>query len=119
VDWHQRLGPRSEGALDRVDGDVVGLRVGLDRHWDRSGLGNREPGCDERVRRNDHLVARPDLVSQQDQSQRVEPAGDADRVARIAVVRELLLERADLRPEDVRAGCHDPLRRRIELILEL
>jgi hypothetical protein len=59
------------------------------------------------VRRDDHLVARADAPRAQDEVQRVEAVGDADRVRGAAVGGELALEGLDLGAEDVAARSED------------
>ena len=58
-------------------------------------------------------------VAEEDEPQRVEAAADADGVAGPAVLGELLLERGDLRAEDVLPGGHDASRRLVQLLLQL
>ena len=55
----------------------------------------------------DHLVAGADAQGLEGQRQRIGAVGHADRVARSEVGRELLLERADLRAEDVAPAVED------------
>src|SRR4029079_14220546 len=64
------------------------------------------------------LVAGADAERAQDQRQRVEAVAHTDAVADFAPVRELGLERLDLRTEDVAAALHDALCGSVALSLE-
>jgi hypothetical protein len=111
MDGDDRARARADRRFDARGVDVAGGLVGLHRYRRRAGLAHREPGRDEGVRRNDHLVAGADAPGAQHEVQRVEAVADADRVGDAAVRGELALEGVDLGAEDVAARSEDALAR--------
>ena len=81
--------------------DIVAPSVGL--HWHRFGPHSRDgkPGCNERVGRNDNLIARFNFKRTQAQDQRVQPVGDANAVLCLAIGGKGLLEILDFRAKDI------------------
>ena len=93
----------------RPGADGRGHRVGVDQegvgeHVDEPGRGaHRHDGLrrrDERVRRHDHLVARPDTQAGEDELESVRAVRDACAVAHLAVLGEGRLEGGDLGAAD-------------------
>jgi hypothetical protein len=119
VDRDDRPGARADRVLDELRGDVPGHRVDIDRDGRRPRLRDAEPGGDERVARDDDLVAGADPEAAQQQVQRVEAAADADAVRDAAQRRELVLEGVDLVAEDEATGAHDAVPGRVELVAKL
>ena len=71
--------------------------------------GRDRPGAgEERERRDDHLVARPDAESAERDRDRLGSVGDPDRLAHAEVGGELALERLDLGTEDEAAAVENP-----------
>ena len=97
----------------------MGVCVWFDRHWRGDGLGDGEPGSDEGVRWDDHLIAGTDAIAEQDEPQCIEAVADTDGVIDVAIGRELLLEGGDLRAEYELARCHDAADGSVELVSEL
>ena len=107
VDGDDRLGPGRQHRADRVGGHVTRRRIDVAEHRTRSGVDDRLGGCVERERRHHDLVVAANPERPQRDRDRVGAVADADRVAHTEVGRELLLERPDLRAEDVLAPLHD------------
>ncbi len=100
-----RSGPDRCGA--GIDVEVVVALAHIDRHGATACLRDRLEGGDERVRRDDHLVARLDPRGQQGETQPVEAVRDADAGRHAAVTGECLLERGHRRPVRERAALQD------------
>ena len=121
VDGDDRARPRRQNALDGLPGHARrgGIDIAEDRHSAGvyRGLGSRVEG----ERRQHHLVAGLHPERPERDRQRVGPVRDPDAVPHAQVRRELLLERRDLRPEDVAARAGDglePLRERVVMGLQ-
>jgi hypothetical protein len=78
-----------------------------------------QPGGDEGVAGDDHLVAGREAARLDDQPERVEPAADRNAVAGADEAGELLLERGQLRPEQVAAAREYPVDGRVDRGREL
>ena len=83
---HRRLGRRGIHAAVVLED--------LDRDRDAARLLHRLVGRDERHRRDDHLVARPEAEPEEGEAESVETVGDADAPLSARVGRERLLELA-------------------------
>ena len=94
------LGALGDRRLDRVgvDQEVLVVDVDEDRHG--ADARRRLGRGDERVRRHDDLVARPDADGAVGELERVGAVGDADDVLDADVVGVLALERVDLGTAD-------------------
>jgi hypothetical protein len=84
--------------------DQPGVRLAVHQHGRATGPGHGLRGGDERVRRQDALVTRPDTGRAQRQFHRVGAVADADTVRGTEVVGILPLERGHLRPVDERGA---------------
>ena len=95
-------------------------RIGRGVHVHEYGRGPAEADGfgrgDERVRRGDDLVARPDAEPHQRQPKRRRAAADSDGLLAPAERRELLLETAHERPAGECGAFHHLLQRRRELL---
>ena len=98
VHRHDRLRGRRDYRLHGLRGHVVSHGIRLDRHRSRTRLRDSQPGRDERVGRNQHLVPVAHAVAEENESQRIEAAADANGVIGLAEGRELLLEGGYLGP---------------------
>jgi hypothetical protein len=92
VDRHDDFGPRRDRGSDGSDVDRRGFEIAIHQHRRGAAAPDRLRGGDERVRRQDDLVAWANLESAQDEVQRVGATGDPDAMAGAAIGRERDLE---------------------------
>ena len=92
VHRHDRLGPRRDQLLGRLDADAVVVEVHVGEAGNGAGLDDREAGGDERVAGHDHLVAGPDAQGGQGHVQGRGAGGRADGELAALPLGELLLE---------------------------
>ena len=101
VEMHWKNGARSrrDGVLHSGGRQGEARRVDIGEH--RTGSGHHHGQCGEcrRERRRDHLVARSDVERSQNEGNGISPVADAHGVCCAAALRELALERFDLRAE--------------------
>ena len=112
---HDRLRAARDSFGDPLGIEVERVRVDVGEDGSRADTGDRLGGGVERERRADHLVARADLERVQDEDDRVRAVADPDRLAHTEVPRGLLLERADVRPEDELAALQHVVDRLLDL----
>ena len=109
VDRDDRLRPRGDapGDLGRIERETARIDVGEDHAGAdlMDALGRRDVG----ERRGDDLVARTDVEGAERERERVGPGIHPDAVLRPAERGDLLLERGDVRAEDVMAFGEDGL----------
>jgi hypothetical protein len=91
VHGDHRAGAAGDVARDVVDVDE-GVLVAVHQHRLRPAADHRLGGGDERVRRQDHLIAGSDLEAAQRQLDRVSPVAHAHGVRHAAVGGEAVLE---------------------------
>ena len=96
------LGPWGQPALGLGQVDVPGRGVDIRKHGPGPKAHDGPRRGEEAVWGRDDLVPRPDIQGHQGQDQRVRPRGATDRRAlgKLQVALDMLLERADLAPQD-------------------
>ena len=112
---HDRLRAARDTFRDPLGIEVERLRVDVGEDGSRTDTRDRLGGGIEREGRADHLVARADLERVQDEDDRVRAVSDPDRLAHTEIPRGLLLERADVRPEDELAALQNVVERLLDL----
>ena len=112
---HDRLRAARDSFRDPLGVEVERVRIDVREDRRRADPRDRLGGGVERERRADHLVARADLERVQDEDDRVRAVPDADRLAHAEIARRLLLERADVRPEDELAALENVVDRLLDL----
>jgi len=86
--------------------DIQGHRVDICEHRGRTGMDDGIDGGAERHRRGDHLVALPQSCSDNAEVQGGRARIDGDRMRRILVLSDVLLELRHLRTRAEPAGAH-------------
>jgi len=117
VDRHDRAQPVAvlggRGDALGIECETVGDHVGEHRLGAESG--DCRGCCDERQRRDDHLVARADAESHQREQQCIRSGGATDRVLALADSGERRLELLDFASEHEVTAVEDAAQRGIEL----
>ena len=94
---------RTHRGAGRVGVDQAGVLQHVAQHRRGADVRDGQGRGDEGVRRDDDLVAGPDVVGAQHERQRRRAGGDADALLDAAVLREFVFKCLDLGAEDVAA----------------
>ena len=92
VDGYERTGSRANRRGEKRRIQAVVELGGVDGHRPQTRLRNRLEGREKRVRRDDHLVTRFELLGHQGNAQRVQAAGEPDAVLHSAIRGKRALE---------------------------
>ena len=100
MDRHDDLRARGDLFLDARHVDVVVGEVDVDEHRPRPEAVDDTGGGEERIGRNDDVVAGADAEDHQRYEQRIRTGGQRDSVARLAVLGKVAFEVIDALPQD-------------------
>ncbi len=109
----------SDGLFDASRIEIESIGVWFDRNGRRVGVGDRQPGGNVGVGRNDDFMAFADAIGAQDEMKRFKAVGDADAVFGVAVGGVFLFEGFDFLAENVPGRTHEAEIGFVELGLEL
>ena len=118
MDRDDRPRLRRDGAFESCRVEVQGFGLDVDEDGRGAGAPDGAGGREERVRRGDDLVARPDSQGHQGQEQGVGARGAPDGEGGLAVAGGLRLELRDLGAEDEVLALDDAPDRAIDLVAD-
>src|SRR5690348_3458040 len=117
VDANDRTRVRRDGCGGALDVELP-EPVTVDENRACAGLEQRQDGGDERVGRNEHLVARTETDRLVREPERGRPRADADAMRARGVAGPLLFEARHLLAEDVLRRSDHVEQRAIDLVLD-